>query len=214
MWSNTSFKIAEGFIYNLYQLQHMKWLFVVFALILVLPTAIADQHTTPASAPVDITQETQSRFLSAEAQRLIKDEMTNVRDELKGYQDENFIALDGEMRSVIGRAQKQLIIGALGAFLLGGGIVAIIMFNVARKYSYERVIEQQEQFRMQQEEMHQDPNVQAMQQEDWGNLQQAVNPTISQEYGQSFASNTSQFSGWQSDAPYKGGWQWNGGNQQ
>lgn len=181
---------------------------VLFALPVI---AVESPDQVPATNQAGLTQ--QSKFLSAEAQRLIKDEITAAREELMAYQDENFIALDGQMKTTIGRAQKQLIIGSLGAFLLGGAIVAIIMFNIARKYSYEKFVEQQAAYEERKNEYYQDPNVQAMQQEDWGNLQEAMNPTLSQDYGQSFASNASQFSGWQKEAPYHGGWQWNGGNR-
>jgi hypothetical protein len=204
----------------------MKVLFVIFVLMLgILPGVLATNHESPSSAPTDPTQETTSRFLSAEAQRLIKDEFTGVREELKAYQDENFIALDGEMKSTISRAQQQLVMGSLGAILLGGAIIAIIMWNISKKYSYEKFLEQQlndqtpgfaQGFHEEQQglnQMYQDSGVQELQQQDWG-MQEQPNPTISQDQGQSFASNTSQFSNWQQQAPHKDGWAWNGGNRQ
>lgn len=198
----------------------MKGVFSIFVLmLLVSPIVIAVEG--PGTAPSE-TQEATSRFLSAEAQRLIKDEFETVKVDLKAYQDENFIALDGEMKAAMSRMQQQVVMGSLGAILLGGAIIALIMFNIAKKFSYEKFLEGQlgnqqfeQGFAKQDAELgalYQDDGVQQMQQEDWGYPN--ANPTIGQEQGQSFASNNSEFSNWQNQPPHSDGWQWDGGKRQ
>jgi hypothetical protein len=147
-----------------------------------------------------------ARFLSAEAQRLIQTEFTTVKQDLKDYQDENFIALDGQMRAVITEAQQKLVIGGIGAVLLAGAIVAFFMFHLARKYSYETYLEGQ--LEHQQNEAYADPSLQPMQQQQW---EQQPAQTIGMDQGQAFVSNTSQFNNWQVQAPHQDGWEWQGG---
>jgi hypothetical protein len=199
---------------------------VLVLMLAVVPVALASHvpgHDATGVVPVanEVTQQAASKFLSAEAQRLIKDEFAIVKADLETYQDENFIALDGEMRATMSRVQQQVILGSLGVMLLGGSIIAIIMFNIAKKYSYEKFLEDQlanpnfqqnfEQEGAELGNLYQDSGVQQMQQKDWGYPDQTA--TLSQDQGQSFASNNSEFSGWQQQPPHKEGWEWNGGGK-
>lgn len=184
-------------------------MFKQFALIvLILASVQAGMAVEGPDGAVNVQLDQSNRFLSAETSRIIKDEMAQVEESLKSYQDENFVALDGEMRKVMVDVQQRVILGSLGAMLLGGAIVAIIMFNLAKKYSYEKVLEQQAEHLQQQNDLYNDPHMQQLQNPDWGTQQ--YGNTVSSDFGQSFASNASQFSGWQQNAPYKGGWEWDG----
>ena len=202
----------------------LKGLSVFILILVLLPnlSSVVYAIDGPDSVPVVAqTTEQQSRFLSAEAQRVIKDEFTAVKADLEAYQNENFQALDNEMRAVMATSQKQVVLGTLGAMFLGGGLIALIMFYIAKKYSYEKFLEGQlsnknfeQGFATQDSElnnMYQDDGVQQMQQQDWGYPD--ANPTIGQDQGQTFASNNSEFSNWQGKAPHKDGWKWPGGNK-
>ncbi|MBR9700911.1 hypothetical protein GOV11_03540 [Candidatus Woesearchaeota archaeon] len=179
----------------------LQWLGAFIIMLLLVSTAIAAEE--------DIVNEAQSRFISAEAQRLIKSEFAELDKSLKAYQDENFIALDGEMRRVITDSVQKMVIGTLGAVLLAGAAIAILMFKLSRKYSYEKFLEKELQ---QQTEMYQDQGLQQMQQQEFAQQQQPFN-TIGMDQGQSFASDSSAFSNWQVQPPHQGGWQWQGGQK-
>lgn len=187
----------------------MWWKFVVCMLILaVIPLGVADNE--PGHTTTTVSSEEVSRFLSADAQRLIRSEIGQVQEDLQAYQDENFLLLDQQMRAVITDAQKKLVLGVLGAMLVAGGFISWFMFYIARKYSYEQFLEAQ--LGTPGGHAYQDEGVQQMQQPEWQGYEQQQ--TIGMEQGQAYASNTSSFNDWQVQSPYKGGWEWQGGNQQ
>ena len=181
----------------------MKLWFGICMLILVAQMAVAAD--TPTGIPSQNTQSEPARFLSAEAQRLIQNEFNQLETDLKAYQDENFIALDGQMKTTMTEIQQRLVIGGIGAILLAGSIIAFFMFHLARKYSYEKYLEGQ--LERQQNEAYVDPSLQQMQQNQW---QQQPGVSIGNEQGQTFASNASAFNNWQVQSPYEGGWEWQG----
>lgn len=166
---------------------------------------LADNH-----APGNEVQEAPSRFLSAEAQRLIKNEFKDIDQNLRNYQDENFLAMDMEIKNHITETQQKIVIGTLGAVFLAGSIVAMFMFHLARKYSYEKYLEG-ELKREKETYAHVDPNLQEFQQQEWP---QPSQDTISTDQGQVFASNSSVFSQHQVSPARPGGWEWQGDNNE
>jgi hypothetical protein len=139
-----------------------------------------------------------NRFLSAEAQREIRTGLEKVQTDLKAYQDENFLALDREIKKYQYDLMQKVILGSLGAVLVGGALVAILMYRVTKKNSVQdfeskvRVMDQGQ--------------VQA-QAPAW---QMPVQESMGTAYGQKFVGNHSAFNNWQAQSPYHGGWQYEG----
>lgn len=153
------------------------------------------------SVPViaDESTDIPSRYLSAEAQREIRNSFDEVSTDLKNYQDENFRLLDNEMRNVVRTAVQRMVIGVIGAIMIGGGLMALLIYRITKRYSlkdYEDRIRQLEE------------SQQSVQQDTWVMPQEQ---TFSGQYGQSTASNASVFNNWQAQPPYQGGWEWQGG---
>lgn len=175
----------------------MKWFGVIsLMLLLLLPMVLADEVT-----------DAQSRFLSAEAQRLMQTEFDELETNVKNYQDENFRALDAEMRAVMTSAVQKLAIGVVGAMLLAGAGLMYLMIHINKKNQYQGLAEPSQAAHQQQYEQH---PVQEMQSE-WQYPQQQ---TFSGQYGQQMAGNASKFNEWQVQTPNPQEGQWNyGGNQ-
>jgi hypothetical protein len=62
-----------------------------------------------------------------------------LADDLKGYQDENFQALDGRISEFLESFQTKAILGILGLNLLSVGIIFYIINKNQRKIAYESV---------------------------------------------------------------------------
>lgn len=150
-----------------------------------------------------------NRFLAAEATKQIKAMGEELEKKLKTYQDENFMMLDQRMDKTMRESQQRLIVGSAGAILLGGALIGYFMFHLARKYSYERYLEDELERRdALQVQGFQQPTeaLQQMQQPTW--QQQQPFQSVAMDMGQS-VSNSSQFNNWQVQSPRQGGWEYN-----
>ncbi len=183
---------------------------VVLLILVALPIVYADDVFSQSQ---ELSPAEQSRYLSAEAQRLIRTEFDEMEQSLKNYQDDNFRALDGEMKKTLTENTQTLVVGSLGAFLLGGAIITLILYRVNKKHSIERIDRQSEKadYENAQPEVSQGSFQQIQPEWDY----QSDQHSWSQNYGQRQASDYSRYSTHQVQAPYSGGWEWNnGGNQQ
>lgn len=157
------------------------------------------------TAPDQVSQA--NKFLAAETSRQIKAGQDTMLQELKNYQDENFLALDEQMRTVMSQMRLQVILAAIGSFLTAAAIVTIIIIRAMQRYSYEKfqegllaksAVENAELTQGQWQGLEQ------MQQHEWH--PQQSNPTVGMQYGQQFAAQQTQMNQWQMTAPYEGAW--------
>lgn len=157
------------------------------------------------SAPPSIEQA--NRYLSAEAVRHIDVKTDEMLKTMQDYQDENFKAWDSRMYGLMDDIKMKFVIGGLGAMMLAMGLVAYIMMNHFKRYSYETYLQgvidkggmtdnpQEEQLGYQ-------PVPEQMQDQSW--YPQETQPTIGSEMGQEWASESTQMNQWQVQAAYDG----------
>lgn len=162
-----------------------------------------------AADAVDLQVAEANRYLAAETAKQIKTATTEMETSLKAYQDENFMLLDQRMDKTMREAQQRLILGVAGAVLLGGALMGYFMFHLARRYSYERYLEEELEKRdaMQPQGFQQpEANMQQAQQPTW--QPQQPFQSIGMEVGQASAANMSQFNNWQVQSTRPGGWEY------
>lgn len=145
-----------------------------------------------------------NKFLSAEAARHIDEKSEEMLQEMKKYQDENFAIWDGRMYELVDDMKMKFIIGGLGVVLLGMGLTAYLMARYFRRYSYEEFLEGQLKTAQESVVNERDEGVDQMQQTDW--YPQQPQQTIGMEFGQQWASDSTQMNQWQAQPAYDGSW--------
>lgn len=204
--------MSEGFIYHLYQQLPMWKQLVIFVLMLGVISPVMALHEVGhvEGQPATTTQEATSRFLSAEAQRVIKDEMAIVQGNMETYQDENFQIFDVRMQNLVNDMLMKFVLTSLGAFLIGGASVALLMQAGLKKFAVQRyaeiAMEQVEQPVNPMEEQLGDfvaPELQVMQQPDWH--PQPQDSSLGTELGQEEVSNLTQMNAWQAQPSHESG---------
>jgi hypothetical protein len=93
---------------------------------------------TSGSAPGVTAQQEQIAAAALIAPQLLEMEK-KLADDLKGYQDENFMALDQRTSEFLKSFQTKAILGILGLNLLSVGIIFYIINKNQRKIAYESV---------------------------------------------------------------------------
>jgi len=190
----------------------LKHLVVFGLLLVVLSVSVFAADPPPGVASPGTVSSTVStveanRYLSAEAVRHMDaktDEMLKIMQE---YQDENFVAWDNRMYNLVDDIQMKFVIGGLGAMMLAMGLVAYIMMNHFKRYSYETylqgVIDKGEQPDATGQAYQ--PIPEQMQEQQWH--PQEIQPTIGSEMGQDWASEQTAMNQWQVQPVYDGAWQ-------
>ncbi len=188
---------------------------VVFGLLLVaLSSMVLAADPPPGVVAPDAVQSASStaevnRYLSAEAVRHMDAKSDEMLAVMQAYQDENFQAWDARMYGLMDDIKMKFVVGGLGAMMLAMGLVAYIMMNHFKRYSYETyqqgIIDRQNQeLQMQQQQQGYQPIPEQMQQDSW--YPQETQPTISSEMGQDWASEQTQMNQWQAQPVYDGAW--------
>lgn len=176
---------------------------VVIALMLfaITPVVLADQHTTQDQ---QISQS--NRFLSAEVQRAIRDEMDIVQEDLQTYQDENFAILDNRISTFIEDSQWKIGLVGAGAGFIAMGLGALLMMRSFKKHSIAqaRRSEQEMEQIVQQVQDRVREELDAYTQPEWRPQEPAR--TMSTEYGQAGAERMSQMNQWQAQSAYQDSW--------
>jgi hypothetical protein len=185
---------------------------VIFGLLLVVmttsvlaadpPPGVALPRNEPGTT-VPATTEQVNRYLSAEAVRHMDAKSDEMLAEMKTYQDDNFQAWDARMYGLMDDIKMKFVVGGLGAMMLAMGIVAYVMMNHFKRYSYETYL--QNQLDSQQADPMQggyQPVPEQMQEQNW--YPQETQPTIGSEMGQEWASESTQMNQWQVQAAYDG----------
>lgn len=176
----------------------MWWRFGSYVVILVVMAAVVvAAETVP-------TVSDANKFLSAEAARHIDEKSEEMLQEMKKYQDENFAIWDGRMYELVDDMKMKFIIGGLGVVLLGMGLTAYLMARYFRRYSYEEFLEGQLKTAQESVVNERDEGVDQMQQTDW--YPQQPQQTIGMEFGQQWASDSTQMNQWQAQPAYDGSW--------
>lgn len=145
-----------------------------------------------------------NRFLSAEVQRQIRDMRDEVTEDLRGYQDENFRALDSRMVSLMADLRWQVILAAAGAMFVAGAIVTLIIMRTMRTYSYKSAIEKDVDGASPAGAQADGQSFEQMQQRQWN--MQPHPKGMGVEYGQQFASQNTDMNKWQAQPAYDGAW--------
>jgi hypothetical protein len=158
-------------------------------LLILLPMVFAAEQT------VDTT----SRLLTAQVIQQMEQQKQEMLVELKAYQDENFLALDGQMRQLMNDTKTKVFVGGIGVILVANAIVAIVMTYFWRKYSYQTYVEQYGAA-MQQHA------VQAPGQQSWEGFTQPPLDNITSQIGEGPAAQVNRMNEWQSKPAYSGSW--------
>ena len=143
-----------------------------------------------------------NRFLSAEASRQIKTSQDEVLNNLKAYQDENFMVLDQRMSDTMKDMRLQVILATIGSLLVAGSIITLIIVKASQRYSYEKF--QEGMLSKQSSSDQVNPSSSLYQQPVWDIHQ--PQSTMGMQFGQAAASQQSQMNSWQMAAPYDGAW--------
>jgi hypothetical protein len=179
----------------------MRWVIVAFILLLVVPHVYAVDEVLPGLAEGN-------KFLAAEVSREIRDAQENIKTDMKAYQDENFQIFDSRMTQFMSDAKMKMALGAIGAALISGALMALFLFRITRNYSYEKYLEGRlVQFKENNDARDISKGLAKMQQATWND--HVPNPTMGMVYGQAEAANMTQMNQWQSQPTYAGGWQSN-----
>jgi hypothetical protein len=187
----------------------MLYKFVLCVLVLVVSSSlVCAVDVSSSTEAMNIQMAESNRFLAAEVSKQIRAANDETVKALKEYQDENFMMLDERMSATMHEVQQRLIVGAAGAILLGGALIGFFMFHLARKYSYERYLEDELERRdVLPPQGYQQPTeaMQQVQQPTW--QQQQPFQSVAMDMGQS-VSNMSQFNNWQVQPARQGGWEY------
>ena len=150
-----------------------------------------------ASQQVDVS----NRLLSAAVIQQMEQQKTEMLVELKGYQDENFQALDTQMRALIANSRDKVFIGGVGAILIANSIVAIVMSYFWRKYSYQTYVEQQGAAMATVQPQSEVPG-----QQSWDGYTQQPLDNITSQIGEGQAAQVNMMNQWQAKPAYAGSW--------
>jgi len=171
--------------------------FVTILVVLSVMVMAVDEPGAPPST------EQVNRYLSAEAVRHMDAKSDEMLKTMQDYQDENFKAWDSRMYGLMDDIKMKFVVGGLGAMMLAMGLVAYMMMNHFKRYSYETYLQNQLDLQNQgnQAQGHQAvPD--SMQEQTW--YPQETQPTIGSEMGQEWASESTQMNQWQTQAAYDG----------
>lgn len=125
----------------------MKWLALVMMVLVLVPFSLAANTVTPSNrvSPGTTGQDAASQqqaimaAVSTEIGKQVADANEKTIASLKQYQDENFVALDGQMKVYMTEVEKRAIVGIIGLNFVVAGIVFYFANKTFRQYSYESV---------------------------------------------------------------------------
>lgn len=194
----------------------MRKQIVIFGLLLVvITTSVLAADAPPGVVPVGGSGNAPStdqvnRYLSAEAVRHMDEKSDEMLQIMQDYQDENFRAWDARMYSLMDDIKMKFVIGGLGAMMLAMGLVAYVMMNHFKRYSYETYLQGViDTGGKTGQPIGEQPTYQAvpeqMQDSKW--YPQETQSTIGSEMGQGWASEQTAMNQWQAQPVYDGAWQ-------
>lgn len=155
--------------------------------------------------------EESNRYLSAEATKAIKASQQELLDALIANQDANTLALDQEMRNLMGDIRMKIMLGVFGIMLLAQGLAAYFLVRSFKNNSYERFLEMQLGKIESSDIVETSPTarelqgVVAHQQQQWA--PQDPSQSYAAQVGQQMASQQTMANQWQTEPAYAGAWE-------
>lgn len=176
-----------------------KYVVILWVMLLVVPYSMAAEEVLTG-------QEAANRFLSAEVTRQMQQSEQSIIEAVNQYNDENFMAFDGRMASVMTEIRIKYLLAAIGASLISAGICTLVILRVVKNNSYERYLEKLVGNYEKQESAKRDAKgMEELQQEQW-NQPKPNNPDLGQSLGPAAMAVASSMNQWQQQPAHDTAW--------